>query len=189
MVTNLPDGLFDYDAYAAIDDGNRYQIVDGIPVVMPVPDINHQLILGRLHFAVSAYVRDNKAGDVVFAPVDVVLRGSRPATILQPDLLFISNERRRITTAPNVQGAPDLVAEVLSPSTAMLDLTRKRAHYARHGVHEYWVIWPDEQRIDVFSDNDGRDFALLCSYQNREQVVSEVLPELKLAPRALFKEE
>ena len=86
------------------------------------------------------------------APFDVVLSD---VDVVQPDLLFVSNERAHIVTTANVRGAPDLVVEIRSPSTAGRDWTVKRDLYARYGVQEYWVVDPDERRIWVMLLGDG----------------------------------
>ena len=87
------------------------------------------------------------------APFDVVLSD---VDVVQPDLLFVSRERSHIVTAANVRGAPDLVVEIRSPSTASRDWTIKRGLYAKYGVREYWVVDPDAQRIVVMLLDEGR---------------------------------
>ena len=82
------------------------------------------------------------------ATFDVVLSD---ADVVQPDILFVSNERAHIVTQDNVQGAPDLVIEILSPSTAELDRTFKRSLYARHGVREYWLVDPTGKTVEVLA--------------------------------------
>ena len=79
-------------------------------------------------------------------PFDVVLSDT---DVVQPDLLFVSNERANIITDENIQGAPDLVVEILSPSTAERDQTFKRSLYAKHGVKEYWLVDTDAKTVTV----------------------------------------
>ena len=75
--------------------------------------------------------------------------------VVQPDLLFVSNERSYIITPANARGAPDLVVEILSPSTAERDRTFKRALYARYGVREYWLVDPDTGPWTVLLLDEG----------------------------------
>ena len=93
----------------------------------------------NLGTSLSMFVRDHYLGRVYFAPTDVTLSDT---DVAQPDLLFISNERQHIRTPTNVQGAPDLIAEILSPSSAKRDWGYKRGLYARHGVREYGSSTP-----------------------------------------------
>jgi Uma2 family endonuclease len=181
--------LASYDDYAALDDGKRYQVVDGVLVLMPSPSFQHQEILGRLFMALSIFVRANPIGKVCIAPLDVVLRAERPAVVLQPDLLFISHERKAVITAPNVQGAPDLVVEILSPGTARLDLTRKKQLYAEYGVLEYWVVWPDVDRVEVYRSRESGSFGQPQILELSDVLDSPLLPGFSLPLAELFSQQ
>ena len=85
-------------------------------------------------------------GKIYVAPFDVVLSDT---DVVQPDVIFVSNQRSDIITADNVRGAPDLVVEILSPATAERDRTLKLDLYAQHGVQEYWIVDPDPKTITV----------------------------------------
>ena len=103
----------------------------------PTPIPEHQLFLYYLAKAIEEFATRHGLGITLIAPLDVVLSDD---DVLQPDIVFVSNERRSIIRKGlNVQGAPDLVVEVLSPSTAQRDRTIKRERYARFGVREYWI--------------------------------------------------
>ena len=100
------------------------------------------------------FVKERDLGTVFPAPCDVVLSNT---DVVQPDLLFVSREREHILAGgDNVQGAPDLVVEILSPSTAARDRTLKRSLYARHGVREFWLVDPKEGTITVHVAGRGR---------------------------------
>jgi Uma2 family endonuclease len=120
-----------------------------------------------------------------FAPFDVVLRAERPAIVLQPDLMYLSPQRLDRRTGSNIQGAPDLVVEVLSPGTAMLDLTRKKSLYASYGVDEYWVVRPAERRVDVLR-RTGDHFGQAVTLEPGETLRSALLPGFALELAALF---
>ena len=141
-----------YEDYAKTPDDERYELLDGELVFMPSPNATHQRILGRLWLALYTWVMEQRLGEVFVAPFDVVLSATNT---VQPDILFISNARARILTEPNVQGAPDLVIEILSPSDPNRDRVRKRAIYERHGVGEYWLVDPNAREITVLLLGDG----------------------------------
>ena len=99
----------------------------------------HQMIQMDLEFPISAWVRRLRLGRVFTPDTDVVLSDT---TTLRPDLIFISNERMHIMTRANIQGAPDLVAEILTPSTSRRDWNDKMSLYESYGVPEYWIVYP-----------------------------------------------
>jgi len=105
--------------------------------VMPSPNRWHQALVGKLYASLLQHVEQRDLGQVFVAPLDVVLA---ERVVLQPDVLFVSNERAAIVGEENVTGAPDLCVEVLSPGTERLDRTRKLDLYARHGVSHCWIV-------------------------------------------------
>ncbi|MYA22060.1 MAG: Uma2 family endonuclease, partial [Gemmatimonadetes bacterium] len=111
-------------------------------------------------------------GEVFSAPCDVVLSN---ADVVQPDLLFVSNERAHLLLGgDNVLGAPDLVVEILSPSTAGRDRTLKRSLYAKHGVKEYWLVDPDARTVPVLRLEE-RAFAVESIYGEGQTMTSPSL--------------
>src|SRR3712207_5649524 len=131
MATNPHGVLLTYEDYAQIpSDRNRYEILNGVLNVTPAPTTFHQDAVTNLVAILRDYVRRHGLGKVLVAPCDVLLSEHN---VVQPDLLFVARERMAIIERANVKGAPDLVVEVLSPSTAMADLHVKRQIYADHG--------------------------------------------------------
>jgi len=133
-------------------DSFGFQIIRGELVVSPSPKRRHQrtvLSLGRI---LDTYVNAHDLGEVFLAPFDVVLDADypEPENIVQPDLMFISKERLDIITDDNVQGAPDLVVEVLSDSTARYDRVGKMSVYAEFGVVEYWILDANARFLESF---------------------------------------
>ncbi len=129
------------------DDRNRREILGGDLHVTPAPSPLHQRVLVNLAEVLNRWVRNRALGKVFPSPVDVVLS---QVDVVQPDLAYISSDRLEIVTTSGIQGAPDLVIEVLSPSTAGLDRGRKMETYARFGVREYWLIDPDEHVAEQY---------------------------------------
>lgn len=148
MATFEASRLLTYEDYAALPaDGKRYELVDGALVLMTGPNIRHQVILWNLSGALFNHMRQHPGGRVLFAPFDVVLDVHQ---VLQPDLLFVSDERKAVLTEANAQGAPDLVVEILSPGTMRRDRGRKRQLYAQYGVKELWIVHQSSRRVDVY---------------------------------------
>ena len=142
-----PKPKLTYEDYASLPDDERCELIDGELIPMPSPKEIHQKILKlmtRRFFAVEAL----GLGIFYFAPFDVIL--SR-FNVVQPDLIFVSSARAHIITEDNIRGAPDLVVEILSPSTAGYDRTTKRNLYARHRVGEYWLIDPYAKAVTVLT--------------------------------------
>ena len=137
-----------YEDYCELpDDGNRYEIVDGMLHVSPAPSEKHQRAVTGLIAQIGPHVLQRKLGRVYVAPLDILLS---VGNVVQPDLVYISRERLSVVTAANVRGAPDLVVEVLSPSTRAFDLREKRDAFARHGVRWYWVVDPIAETIEAY---------------------------------------
>lgn len=134
-----------YEDFCALpDDGRRYEILDGESFMSPSPLTRHQRVVVRLLVLLSEHARSYGLGEVLVAPTDVVLDEHN---IVEPDIIFVSKARSAIVTEKNIQGAPDLLVEVLSPGTALRDTREKRQIYARCGVDWYWIVDPDGPSI------------------------------------------
>lgn len=135
-------------------DGNRYEIIDGEPIVSPAPSLIHAEIVARLFVLIREFVLNHhRGGRVLMAPVDVRLS---PPRMVEPDIVYVSAERRHIMADPAlIEGAPDLVVEVLSPSNRSYDEQVKYRVYAEAGVREYWLADPELQTLTIFSLEDG----------------------------------
>ena len=186
MTTETPRPLLSYDDYAAIDDGLHYQVIDGILIRSPSPSRRHQRVQLKLLVALTTHVEHHQLGEVFCPPYDVVLRRERPAVVMQPDLVFVSNERRERNTPDNIQGAPDLAVEVLSPGTARLDMSRKRVRYAEYGVRELWVVPVGMDRIEVYHPEADGPFGKPTIYVPGERLASPLLPGISLDVAAMF---
>lgn len=142
-----------YQAFREMDfpeeDSFLYELINGALVKKSAPSVQHQRAVRNFYDSLSAFVRVQRAGEVLFAPVDVKLSDHNAP---QPDLLFIRTERLSIIQeeAGFVDGAPDLVVEVMSPSTAKRDRIDKMKLYAEYGVLEYWIVDPLNKSIEVY---------------------------------------
>ena len=160
-----------YEDYKNTPEDERYELLDGELVMSEAPRIVHQSVDMELGTLMNLFVKENDLGRVFSAPTDVVLSDT---IVVQPDLLFISKQRAHIITEQNIQGAPDLVVEILSPSTANRDWTIKRGLYARYGVKELWIVDPDAKIIWVMLLRDG-DFRHMRVYGEGQSVTSTTL--------------
>jgi Uma2 family endonuclease len=140
-------GKMTYADYARIPaDGHRHEVIGGEEIMTPAPEVPHQRASRKLERLLDEHVVAKHLGEVFDAPIDVVLS---PEDVVQPDLIFIAKEHSGRITEKNIQGAPDLVVEILSPSTAAVDRGAKLALYERAGVREYWLVDPGAKVIEV----------------------------------------
>jgi Uma2 family endonuclease len=170
-----------YADYAALEEGVPYQLIDGEFVMSPSPTFYHQKLTHKLSSALGRFVEERGLGEVVSAPMDVYLTD---IDAYQPDVLFISNERLHIVKE-RVHGAPDLVMEVLSPSTGFYDLTQKKRIYAISGVQEYWVVDPVHHTVEVLI-NTGGDYETFSSAYQHGQVQSRQMDGFTVDIEKLF---
>lgn len=158
--TSLPWGrpLTHADLDRMPDDGHRYELVDGVLLVTPAPSVRHQRVVGSLYLLLRAACPGHL--EVFFAPLDVVLAAD---TVMQPDILVA---RRADLSARDLPIAPVLAVEVLSPSTARVDRTLKKARLEAAGCGSYWVVDPAEPSLTAWDLVDGE-------YEQRASVTGE----------------
>lgn len=161
---------------------NRQGLIWGAVLHEPAPGYTHQAIVTRAVVLLDEHVREHRAGLVCVSPLDVVLDEQR-ALVVQPDLVFISNDRAAILRQ-QVWGAPDLVVEVESPSTRRRDRTAKRAWYRRYGVREYWLIDPIAETVTVVGLEAAR--STRRQFHGQRPLRSAVLPALHTPAAAFF---
>jgi Uma2 family endonuclease len=148
MATHPARRGWSYAEFARLpDDGNRYEVIDGEIFVTPSPHPVHIRIAFKLAFLLEAFVEAHDLGWVSPAPVDVLLGEN---DYVQPDLVFVRREKGAYITDRGIEVPPDLVVEVVSPSTAFRDRGLKRERYARFGVPEYWIVDPGARRVEVY---------------------------------------
>jgi Uma2 family endonuclease len=162
-------------------DGHRYELFDGEAYVCPSPSLWHQDVLVNLLLAFRTAAQG--VARVYIAPADVVLG---PATAPQPDLVVVRNEHASIL-ADVIRGVPDLVLEVLSPSTSSMDRGLKMETYARHGIPEYWIVDGDRQAIEVYRlDPADGAYRLIATPRRGEQATTPLLPTLSVDVAQIF---
>lgn len=135
------------DIWDAPEDDNRYEVVDGELQMTPAASWGHQVSSSRLHVLIGGWVTRHGLGEVVSAPVGVVLAED---VAVQPDLVYVSRERAGIVSERGVEGAPDLVVEVLSPGTRSRDRGLKMRTYAAAGIPNYWILDPASRTLEEY---------------------------------------
>lgn len=174
---------YNYQDYLQLPEDTRCEIIDGDLFMVPSPNEGHQRILANLFHILSHYVRQNKLGRVYFAPLDVLFSEE---DIVQPDIIFVSHENKGIITKDNIKGVPDLIIEVLSPSSGHRDMGIKKKLYARNGVREYWIVDPEHETVDVLllkgKGFDGKRYRL------NDTICSSVIQDLRIGAKEIFQE-
>ena len=176
-----------YQDYAALaDDGKRYEIHDGELSVMPAPTSLHQIVLFKLATVLDAHVTARNLGLVMVAPLDVILiETPSETTILQPDIVYLDHGRLEALRMRGVEGAPTLVVEILSPTTAVTDRTRKRELYARYGVPYLWLVDSDTRELTAHVLDSG-GYCLVARVSGTEPVDLPPFTDLGLVPSSLW---
>ncbi len=162
----------------------RFEVIDGIRYEMqPSPTVKHQKISGALHLMLHHTC--HTTATILYAPIDLYLDEDNQ---FQPDLVVISHERAAIIGEKRIEGAPDLVVEILSPSTSHNDRIHKKRQYERHGLPEYWIVDPVHRTIDQFMLVEGK-FMLNETYGIRGALTSPRMPCIRIDLSRLFPEE
>lgn len=187
-----PDERFTYRQYKTWPDSERWELIDGHAWNMsPAPRISHQELLGKLHLIIGNYLK-GKPCKVFLAPFDVLFpQDDEPDddvdTVVQPDLVVLCDRSK--LQKHGSRGAPDLVVEILSPSTSKKDLNEKYRLYERSGVREYWVLDPAGESLQVYRrGEDGRfgEADVRERYADFSPIASEVIAGLSVDPGELF---
>jgi Uma2 family endonuclease len=176
------DSRLTYDDFCLLpEDGKRREIIEGELYVTPSPQTPHQRAVMRLSVRLWQFVDSHKLGEVFGAPFDVVFS---EYDVVEPDLLYISNARAGVLTNKNVQGAPDLVVEVLSEGTEKRDRTIKLKLYGKFGVDEYWTIDPNGPSAEIYRRGE-EGLTLVVKLSAEDALTSPMFPGFSLPLREL----
>jgi len=177
-----PQGEWTEEDYFSLPDTNLYvELSEGRLIMPPHPTRSHQAAVLELAVRLRTFVRERDLGEVLIAPLPVRLW---PGKIREPDILFLSKEYAD-RAGEKVYGVPDLVVEVVSPSTEKTDRVEKFAEYAKAGVKEYWLVGPDGKTVEIYGLRDGQ-YILLGKYNSSQIASSEILPGFKVKVEELF---
>jgi len=173
---------FTYEDYLHFPEDKRYEIIDGEVHMVPSPVPYHQMVLGNLYLRLCEIVEEKGIGEVYFAPLDVVFSD---IDVVQPDIMFISKERLNIITERNIQGAPDLIVEIISPSSEYRDRVIKRKLYSKYGVKEYWLVDLEKKEIEVMGLKES-GLETVKIYKRTDILESLVLKGIKIKLDDIF---
>ena len=171
------------DLLATPDDRNRHELFNGGLIMTPAPGRAHQFAVSNLHRILSVFVESHNLGKVLVALFDVYVDEE---TVVEPDILFVSQNRLHIIDEQKINGMPDVVIEVLSPSTEVQDRDFKFRCYAEEGVKEYWIVDPIKQSAEVYCGT-GNKFALIGTFMGRDEVLSSYFRGLSFSVEQIWK--
>ncbi|WP_240613631.1 Uma2 family endonuclease [Pueribacillus theae] len=156
-----------YDDYASIDDGNRYELAGGqLELMSPAPTLTHQMVSSEMYETIVQNCKKDYI--ILYAPVDVILSETE---VRQPDIVLVHRERMQILSNRGIEGAPDLIIEILSPSTLKRDKIDKLKTYADYQVPEYWIVEPETGVLEQYIQIDER-LELVNIFHGNEPVSS-----------------
>ncbi|HXV82107.1 MAG TPA: Uma2 family endonuclease [Candidatus Binatia bacterium] len=182
---HIPEGkiVLTYEDYVLLpNDRSRYEILQGELTVTPAPSTKHQTTSGNLLVLLSLYIRERDLGKLFHAPIDLILEST---SVLQPDLLFVSKTRQSIITERAIEGAPDLVVEILSSTTSRTDRVTKARIYARHSVPVYWIVDPEREAIEIYL-LEANGYRLAATLLGKTPMAAPPFTELETSARDVF---
>jgi len=163
--------------YLQLEEGLLAQLIEGNLIMSPAPTTIHQRTLRELYDALKISLD----GELFFSPVDLYIDDKN---VLQPDLVYISREKISIITERGIEGVPDVVVEVISPSNSFIDRNAKRKKYLDFGVKEYWIVDPANKTLEIYT---SQDYDTPSLYLIEEGVVtSSVSDELNFNLKDIF---
>jgi len=166
------------------DDGKRHELIDGEHIMSPSPFTKHQQIVVSLTRVISNFLWQHPVGQLFVAPMDVVLSDF---DVVEPDLLFIASEHASIITEKHIMGVPNLVVEILSPSSRKTDEIIKRRLYEQYGVQEYWIVDPELESVKVYRMETGRFVRVAeLSVEAGDRLTTPHLPKMTLTLVEIF---
>jgi Uma2 family endonuclease len=166
----------------------RHEVVDGVLVMSPPPNVSHQLILGNLFVAILSHCRLHDLGTVLMAPCDLLIRKRPKLRVRQPDLSFISRGRAGREDMRNLQVielTPDLAIEILSPSNLRASWADRVSDYASIGLPELWLVDPADESVEIMTLAEGA-YVRRHRFEKDDEVQSPTLPGLRLPVRSIF---
>jgi len=182
-VPGPPQGSWTYDDYVALpNDGNRYEIVNGVLIMAPAPSPEHQSIAVRIAYYMFPHIDLAGIGKLFTAPIDVDLG---PKNVFQPDIVVMLNNHLDRVQEKKIVGAPDLVVEIASPSTAAYDRLTKYEKYAHAGITEYWIVKPTRRTVEVLV-LEGEEYRSLGIFRGEQTLPSRIVPNLPVGVERFF---
>jgi len=168
--------------YSLLEEGAPFQLIDNDLIMSPSPSVLHQRVFVKISNIIAFFSVAYLKGEWFYAPMDVQLDDDN---IYQPDILYITEDRRSEIIKERIEGAPDLIIEILSPSNAYYDLRQKKDIYEKHGVKEYIIVDPIQQNAEVHALENGA-YVLKQKAAKTEQLNSLLLAGLTFDLSKIF---
>jgi Uma2 family endonuclease len=183
-VKGPPQGQWTYADWETLpDDGNRYEVIDGVLFMSTAPSSFHQWIIKHLYRFVGLPAEEQGLAYAYFAPIGVLMPGCEP---VQPDFVIVLSKRASILHDRRIHGVPDLIIEVLSPGNPDYDQEVKMEAYAKAGVPEYGIIDPAEKTLSLRSLERPGQYAEPRVFKVGDTVTFACLPTIPLEVGNLF---
>ncbi|HMV45013.1 MAG TPA: Uma2 family endonuclease [Leptospiraceae bacterium] len=171
-----------YADYLKTPEGGKFQLIGGEIIEITSPSLYHQDILLNLSSLFRNFLLKNKIGKVFVSPLDVMLSEK---DVYQPDIRILLNESFPKMKENKIEGTPDLVVEILSPSTAYYDLKQKKTTYEKSGVREYWVVDPIQKTVELFENQNGK-FISFAEHSKTEIAKSRLVAGMEIELEQVF---
>ncbi len=182
-ISGPEQGDWTYEAYAALtDDGKCYEIMQGVLVMSPAPDLPHQDVVGEIFAYLRERVKLKRLGLVFPSPVDVVLS---PHNVFQPDVVVLLKEHLAQATGKHIVGAPDLVVEIISPASKLYDRVNKHMIYEQACIPEYWLVNVKKRTVELFSLQNSK-YHSLGVFKGEQTLPSRIVPQLTVTVARFF---
>ena len=186
---------FTYADYLTWNFKERIELIRGkIFKMSPAPTFNHQKVLGNMFATVYNFLK-NKPCKVFIAPVDVRLKGKpfrkkklgddEITTVVQPDLIVVCDEEKLKDTR-YLDGAPDMIVEILSPGNTKTETKYKFDLYEENGVLEYWVVYPEYKQLYKYLLNENEEYGKPVIHESGDNISSKVLKGLSFPVDEIF---
>jgi Uma2 family endonuclease len=176
-------GEWSEEDYFNLPDSNMIiELSDGVITMAPTPTPTHQRVVRILGFSLHQYITTKKLGEIFLAPISVRLW---EGTIREPDILWLRPEHSDYVNETHIEGAPDWVAEVISPSSKKTDTETKMFEYAHAGIPEYWLLDPKRETIQVYVLAEGA-YTLHSTYKRGDVAKAQTIPGFEIAVSEVF---
>ncbi len=176
-----------YQDYFKINNDKRYEVITGDLIMVPAPNTEHQSISRKIEIKLCNLVYSGKLGEVYDAPIDVILDDNN---VVQPDIIYIAQENKNIIKEKGIYGPPDLVIEIISPSSKYRDTYIKKDLYESFKIKEYWLVDPKNKNIEIFVLNEKEKYELFSEgfleEEDKQIVKSRVIETFEIKMDEVF---
>lgn len=183
VVTIDKTKIWTVDDYQQMDEDVKCEIINSELIMTPAPNIKHQKVSMSLILKISKFIEIHKKGILFHAPTDVYFNEKN---VFQPDLVYLENQNSPFISDKGIEGVPDLIIEIISPSNSYIDRYVKKSNYALFGVKEYWIADPGNNTLEVYNLAENQEYNLFLFLAGEGEVKSVILQGLAFELREIF---